>query len=118
MCVPLPSFIGKLPATGGVWVIIGEANNERGSIIGQQNSCKTSSVVHSTTHLMHPNYIIYTCVCVYGEGLTVIATVHIWPWSVAYKCLNNSRHSILSSLSALSQDCLSASYISVSSASA
>ena len=31
-------LIGKLPATRGVWVIIGQANDERGQATGQQDS--------------------------------------------------------------------------------
>ena len=60
ICWPSPSnqsFIDKLPATRGVWVIIGYRPMMRG-VMFQQNSCMTLIGVHSTMHRMHPNNII------------------------------------------------------------
>ena len=63
-------FIGILPATGGVWVIIGYRLMMKG-VMGQQNSYQAISSVHSTTHLnvMRPNFVYMYMYAVYIRGL-------------------------------------------------
>ena len=51
-------FIGNLPAMGKGWVIIKLANDEWRSTTNM-----TLIRVHSTMHLVHPNYVC-VCVCV------------------------------------------------------
>ena len=67
-CLATKIFIGILLATGGGWVIIGLADDERGSI---------------TMHLMHPNYyqitVKFECVCV--------RWVCVWVAMSVYKCV-------------------------------
>ena len=57
-CLATKGKVKKLLATGGVWVIIGQANDEKG-VMDQQNSPKISVVVHSTMHLGPHTHCIY-----------------------------------------------------------
>ena len=53
-------IIGKLPATRGVWVIIGWANDERGHG-PTKYSCKTLIGVHLAMHLMYLKVFMTLC---------------------------------------------------------